>query len=149
MRRIGHVEQRLGAADQPEVFKLGREQDLVQAGDILAKEIGQGPLGVEHADKGMQVGAAQVGIDQDTAFTTPGERDRNTGGNGGLPDPPLATADSPDPGLTVRLCGSCMIRHGRLPAEIDKPVSRQMRWPKKQIRCSRQSATFPLSSNFK
>src|SRR5208337_3317679 len=70
----------------------------------------QGDVGIAHPHKGVQVGAAQISVDEDHLFSQAGQADPQAQGDQAFADAPLAAPDAPELDFTSRQClplGGC------------------------------------------
>ncbi len=91
----------MGAADQVETRDRGAQDDVVEVGNPPVDVVGEGELGIGHTEEGVEVGAAEIGIDDDDSLTALGEHHAEVGGEDRFADTALTSADRPDPRTVV------------------------------------------------
>jgi hypothetical protein len=114
---IGHLDQGFGAGHQPDVVDWRCCHHLAKGTHSLRDEVGQICLGARHAEQGVEVGAAEIGIDECDALVQIRDRSGDVGRDDRLPDSAFATTDGPD----ARPCHATIRRsfgHLGIPAPI-------------------------------
>ena len=92
MAEIRHLELGLIAAHEPEVGYRGLDHHVREGGHLAGQEVRQGVAGPSDTEQRMEVGAAEVGVDDDAPASARGEGRREVRADEGLPDPALPAA---------------------------------------------------------
>ncbi len=99
--RVGHLEQRIGAADQVEARDRGAQDDVVEVGNSPVEIVRKGEFRIGHAEEGVEVGAAEIGINNDDSLAALGEDHTEVCGEDRFAHTALTSADRPDPRTIV------------------------------------------------
>ncbi len=94
--RIGGPQRIAFAGDEAEPLDRRLDYAILDARDPLVEEVAERDLGALDADEGVQVGAAEIGVDEDDAFSQLRQVDAEVGGEQRLSDAALAPADGDD-----------------------------------------------------
>jgi hypothetical protein len=93
---IGGPQRIAFAGDEAEAAHGGLDDAVLDARNALVEEVAQRDLGPLDADEGVQVGAAQIGVDQDDALAELRQVYGEVGGEQRLADAALAAANGQD-----------------------------------------------------
>ena len=94
--RIGGPQRIALARDETETLDGGVDHAVLDARDALVEEVAQRHRRALDADEGVQVGAAEIGVDEDDALAELREVDAEVGGEQRLADAAFAAADGDD-----------------------------------------------------
>ena len=110
-RGIGRPQRIAFARDQAEPVDRGLDDAVLDARHALVEEVAERHLGPLDADEGVQVGAAEIGVDEHHALAELRQVDAEVGGEQRLADAALAAADGDD----ATSAGGAIVRRGMAP----------------------------------
>lgn len=101
--QVGEPDQLTSAANDAEIGAGGRQDHVFQGFDSVAQEVVEVSLGDGHPEGEMQVGATQVGIDQDDLVAEDGQADAEVGCQDSLAGSPFTSRNSPGAFLQAKV----------------------------------------------
>ena len=113
--RIGRPQRIAFARDQAEPLDRRVDDAVLDARHALVEEVAERDLGALDADEGVEVGAAEIGVDEHHALAELREVDAEVGGEQRLSDAALAAADGDD----ATSAGGAIARRRGVPPFLD------------------------------
>ena len=101
---LAAAQEAIGPANQADVLHLGLDNGIFQPLYLFQQEMLQGDVGIAHPHKGVQVGAAQISIDEDHLFAQLSKANPQAQGDHAFADAPLAAPDAPELDFAFRQC---------------------------------------------
>ncbi len=99
--QVGDEEDVLRPADDPEPPEGRLDGRLLQGRELVRQKIAEVRVPVPHPQEGVEVGPAEVGVDEKDFALEGGQVEAEAARNEAFPRPAFSSADSPDPCLHV------------------------------------------------